>query len=337
MTEPGTRQRLAELDALRGIAAVIVMLFHFTSQAPNVLPQVEVVSHGLSWGFYGVQLFFAISGFVIFMTLERTKCTADFVVARFARLYPAYWAGIIVTTLSIHALGTASLEQPATVIATNLTMLQGFLFVPSVDGVYWSLAVELAFYACMWGLWRIRALRHIETILLGWLSLRLLWWLVPALPFRIAMILLVDHIAFFAIGIAAYRVREGARRWMDQMPVLILGLATTTLVDGSMTAVAYACTLIIFVALAEGKMDFLARQVLLWLGALSYSLYLVHQNIGYTLMATLEDHGVPAWLATVVTIGCVLALAQLIRELVEQPALKLIRSRWKTWRVAKPA
>lgn len=337
MTEPGSRQRLAELDALRGIAAVMVMLFHFTSRAPHVLPQVESVPYGLTWGFYGVQLFFAISGFVIFMTLERTRSSADFAVARIARLYPAYWAGIVVTTLTVHALGTLSLAQPASVVAINVTMLQGFLYVPAVDGVYWSLTVELAFYACMWALWRMRLLNRIEQILLVWLALRIAWWLVPALPSIVGKILLVEYIAFFAIGIAAYRVRQGERRWAEQVPVLLLGFATTALADGLATTLVYVATLAIFVALAAGRLAFLARPVLLWLGALSYSLYLIHQNIGYSLIAVLEGMGVVPWLATLAAIAAVLGLAQLIRDCVEQPALAAVRSRWKTWRVARPA
>ena len=237
MTQSGPPStRLAELDALRGIAALAVVLFHYTVKAPEILPRVVTVDYGFPIGNYGVQLFFAISGFVIFMTLERTKNTADFAFARFTRLFPAYWAAILVTTLAVHLLGASELAQPGEVIATNFTMLQGFIYVPAVDGVYWSLTVELAFYLCMWALWRARALDKIEPILCAWITLRFAWLMFPALPSLGSKLLLVDHIAFFAIGIAAYRVRMGARRWRDQLPVLLSGLIAVAMLDGDASA-----------------------------------------------------------------------------------------------------
>ena len=154
MGDPKTQDRLPELDALRGIAALIVVLFHYTWRAHNKLSDLQTIPYGLAWGHYGVELFFAISGFVIFMTLERTRQTADFIVSRFSRLFPAFWAGILVTTSAVTLLGAGSLAQPANVILANFTMLQGFLYLPSVDGVYCSLTVELGFYACMLALWR---------------------------------------------------------------------------------------------------------------------------------------------------------------------------------------
>lgn len=337
MTRPGTRQRLGEVDALRGIAAVLVVLFHYTVQAPRILDRIEAVPLNLSWGAYGVQMFFAISGFVIFMTLERTRSSADFAVARFARLYPAYWAGICLTTILVHALGVGSLGQSSSVIAINLTMLQGFLYVPAVDGAYWSLTVELAFYVCMWALWRARLLDRIETILTGWIALRLLWWAVPAMSSLLGNLLLVKYIAFFAIGIAAFRVWKGERTWRHQAAPLLAGLAVTAFVDGAAMATVYVATLGLFFALVSGWLAFLDRPFLLWLGALSYPLYLVHQNIGYGVISTSEAMGAPPWLATGMAIVIALGIAQIVRECVEQPALKTIRSLWKARREVQAA
>jgi peptidoglycan/LPS O-acetylase OafA/YrhL len=56
------------------------------------------------WGYLGVNLFFVISGFVIFMTLDRTLVPLDFVISRTSRLFPAYWAAIIITMVITHSL-----------------------------------------------------------------------------------------------------------------------------------------------------------------------------------------------------------------------------------------
>jgi peptidoglycan/LPS O-acetylase OafA/YrhL len=336
MAAPNEHGRLGELDALRGIAASIVLLFHFTWRSPAVLPAAHPIAYGLSWGHYGVQLFFAISGFVILMTLERTRRSADFVVSRFARLFPAYWTAVVFTSLSEVLLGYPELVQPFPVVAANLTMLQGFLYLPSVDGAYWSLTVELAFYFCMWALWRARLLGRIEVILLGWIALTLLWWLVPALPSRVGMVLAIGFIPFFAIGMAAYRVWIGARRWREQLPVLALGAAAVAITEDAVAALVYLAATAIFVALVAGRLRFLANPVLLWLGALSYPLYLVHQNFGYAVIATLERAGLPPWLALPCAIAATLIAAQLIRDLVEQPALRAIRGWWKRRSAVRP-
>ena len=89
--ETSTPSRMVELDALRGIAAVAVLGYHFTTRYQEQIGHVGGMPVDLLAGKYGVYLFFLISGFVIFMTLERTRTAADFVVSRFSRLFPAYW------------------------------------------------------------------------------------------------------------------------------------------------------------------------------------------------------------------------------------------------------
>ena len=79
--------RINELDALRGIAAFMVLLFHYTSRYGSLYSQEQLFS--VPWGQYGVQLFFITSGFVIYLTLEKTRKPMDFIVSRFSRLYPA--------------------------------------------------------------------------------------------------------------------------------------------------------------------------------------------------------------------------------------------------------
>jgi peptidoglycan/LPS O-acetylase OafA/YrhL len=328
-TASSSRPRLAELDALRGIAALGVMLFHYTVKAPEILPSVVTVGAKVPLGEYGVQLFFAISGFVIFMTLEHTRSTADFAFSRFTRLFPAYWAAIALTTAAMILLGAPSLLQSGSVIITNLTMLQDFVYVPSVDGVYWSLTVELAFYLCMWALWRIGALGRIEAILCAWIALRFVWLLFPDLPWLGTKLLLLQYIPFFAIGIAAYRVRMGVRKWRDQIPVLLTGAVAIAVIDGSEIVLVYGGTLAVFVALAANRLGFLNRPVLIWLGALSYPLYLVHQNIGYAFIAALENMGVSAWLAVIAAIALAVGLAQLVHDCIEKPSLRVLRALWK--------
>src|SRR3546814_16295808 len=87
-------------------------------------------------------------------------------------LYPTYWTAILLT-LGVEYFGNVqALEIPYAAIAMNFTMFQGFAFLPAVDGAYWTLTVELAFYMCMVGLWAVFGLRHIERLLFGWLAIK---------------------------------------------------------------------------------------------------------------------------------------------------------------------
>ncbi len=341
-TSQTARRRLPEVDALRGIAACSVMAFHYGVVYLRVFPEAQGVPAGaqavLSIGAYGVMLFFAISGFVITMTLERTAHAGDFAVRRFARLYPVYWAAILVTSGAVALSGEARLAVPPYAIAVNLTMVQGMAYVPSVDGVYWSLLHELCFYGCMLLLWRSGALRWPERVAIGWLAIKLACWLMPLMPWRLQMLLALDYIPFFLIGILVHRVWSGARRWRDQAPLLAACIATIALThaDGWAMAAAGLVSLLLLAAAVTGRARWLAKRPLLWLGAISYALYLTHQTIGYILLHAMEGAGAPLWLALPLTIAFALLLASALRRLIEVPAERTIKRRWQA-RATGPA
>jgi peptidoglycan/LPS O-acetylase OafA/YrhL len=78
-----------------------------------------------------------------------------------------------------------------------------------------------------------------------------------------------------------------------------------------------------------GKLAWLKTSVLLWLGAISYTLYLTHQTIGYALLEQLFKAGLKGWPALVITAAALLGLASILTYWVERPALKAIRAAWR--------
>ncbi|WP_313809597.1 acyltransferase [Sphingobium sp.] len=323
------RSRLTELDALRGIGALCVLVFHYSTRFHELFPQATHVPFSFLGGNYRVLLFFAISGFAIFFTLDRIATVADFAVNRFARLYPAYLTAMLLT-LSIEYLARASplLIGPGAILA-NVTMLQGFAFLPEVDGAYWTLTVEIAFYFCMVAIWKWVGLQRLEPVLLGWLALRWLFALWPGMPERIVMLAVLRYVPFFIIGMLSCRVWSGQRNWRQQLPYASLALLSIATIDGWDITLAGVILLALFGALIAGRLRFLCLPPLVWMGGISYSFYLIHQHVGFVVMLKMAQAGYSPWIGFAAAFLVALALGTLINRAVERPAAEAILNWWR--------
>ena len=132
--------RLLELDALRGLAAIMVVLFHLFLNSGYSF---------FNFGVTGVDLFFLISGFVIFLTLSKITNWQSFVISRFTRLYPTYWACVSITAILVFVTTNITLPNLAKQYLANMTMFQHYAKIPHLDFQYWTLTVEMQFYALM--------------------------------------------------------------------------------------------------------------------------------------------------------------------------------------------
>ena len=132
------KTRYLELDCLRGIASIAVVLFHFTFGYDNGLKSFNANHIYFTYGRMGVQLFFLISGFVILMTLDNSKNIKDFVISRFSRLYPSYWCSILFTVIFISLFGAPFQlgKYTSSQICINFSMIQFLFKVKDVDGAY---------------------------------------------------------------------------------------------------------------------------------------------------------------------------------------------------------
>src|SRR5688572_23269372 len=99
--------RIDLIDAFRGLAILLVIFFHYYYRfAPplhnvNLYPYEPVQFPLATYGFYGVQLFFIISGFVINQSLEKSSSWSVFLKHRFVRLFPAMLLCSTITFLFI--------------------------------------------------------------------------------------------------------------------------------------------------------------------------------------------------------------------------------------------
>lgn len=328
-------ERLRDLDILRGIAACCVLLFHFTYISdPHHLWPFQV-----RWGHYGVELFFVISGFVILMTLERSGSVKEFLISRVTRLYPVYWCAVLFTACVLAVLAPATV--PLVAVVGDLTMLQAFMRVASIDPSYWTLTAELIFYAAIvtWFRFRNSRVPEIEWYCIGWivvaaasrtvLSMRHL-----EMPGIYATPLLLYYGQFFIIGICLYRVY--CSDFSALTLVTLVAAALMSLFGGgpaserpgplSYFLVTCGVSLLVFLASRSG-LAFLRNSVLLFLGDISYPLYLIHQRVGEELTNAAYRHQCPPWLSIALVLAILIAIAWLIHQYVEVPARTVLRAR----------
>lgn len=146
-------KRLAFIDTLRGIAVLSVLVQHvfevIVEKHPTgayYWPIHDLFGYYMNFGRFGVVLFFFVSGFVIpFSFPDSATPVRDFAISRFFRLYPAYWTSLLVGLVTMQVL--QSQTYPLGQVAANVTMLQTFVNVPNLWVFYWTLAIELLFYA----------------------------------------------------------------------------------------------------------------------------------------------------------------------------------------------
>jgi peptidoglycan/LPS O-acetylase OafA/YrhL len=328
--------RIRELDSLRGLAAIAVVLFHLTYWYDLN----RVAPFSVPFGHFGVELFFVISGFVIFMTLDRCRSTGEFAVSRFARLFPAYWCAVLLTSVVAWLAAPQwdpGLPSPAT-LAVNFTMLQRFFMVPEVDNSYWTLAIELSFYVAMALLFLFGRLRQVEKFCLAWIGAAALARLVLEIVGErrnlgpISSITGVFYGQFFILGMMIYRHSRGEATRLT-WAVTAAACALSLFGGGPYSlhtpgADYFLATLIVgglvFLAVS-GRVSVLRWAPLVMLGEISYPLYLVHQRIGVVVLRAAPDLGVPSHWQTALALLITVGLAVLIHRLIEVPGRRLIR------------
>ena len=328
--------RLSQVDALRGLAAMAVVLFHFTTRFVDLYRPGTSVPLAAPYGHFGVNLFFIISGFVIFMTLQRTVQPMDFVVSRFSRLFPSFWVAIILTFAVTHWLGLPGKSVSAGSALANFFMVHGIFGVPHVDGVYWTLEVEMLFYLGMFVLFQLRWLGHIHRVLLAFLALRLLYVLMARgfgidLPWIAYRLLILQYIPWFALGICIYQLTAQQADAPRQQPLLTALAAILTLAIAEsllVGALALVFALLVYGA-ARGHLRLLDTRLFVWLGAISYPLYLLHENIGWSIQLQVLARGLPFWVSALAALVVALAAATAMTRWVEQPAMRWIRARYR--------
>jgi len=329
-------ERIAGLDVLRGFAAAAVMLHHHGQYYDELYPGRIPLSFDLGPGHFGVELFFIISGFVILMTIERKKTLREFAISRTARLMPAFLAALVIAT-TIRILSPVPVLDTPTVLqfVANLTMAPSLFGQTPMDMPYWTLTYELVFYVGMGLILALGMLRWTEWF--GLLAVAVGCLFIATMDVRLhnrtSIVLLVYYSNFFLIGICLYRIHSHMARPVT-WAALVVAIAVTALSGGEKSfdtpgriylPLTIAFTALVWFAISRhGK--WLALRPLVFLGVISYPLYLVHVVLGFAVIRW----GVALGWSTiegVVAAGVVsIVIAALLHYFVEVPGARWIRT-----------
>jgi peptidoglycan/LPS O-acetylase OafA/YrhL len=308
-------KRLEFLDALRFVAVMMVVVFHYTFNGIvngkiDSIQQVGWLVDFTKYGYLGVELFFMISGYVIFFS-SQIGSASRFIVGRVVRLYPAYWVAVLFTSCFAFFWGGEMMSITLKMVVANLTMLQSFMNIGDVDGVYWTLLYELKFYAAVFFFLIIGYQRHLRSIFVYW----------PVI-FCAALLLDQQHRTFaggyyyyFCAG-ALFGVLKNGLDWRVVLSLVVTFLLCIayssgkaqelTLVKSSQysEAVIGAIIFSFFLIFSLQNIDFVQSLKIPFsrlLGSMTYQIYLIHAHFGYMLISQIatEENKFLAYLAVV--------------------------------------
>lgn len=328
--DPATAPRLRGLDGLRFFAAFAVLLYHFAafdSYSAEIWgePVGDVIGPVGVWFGYGSlapYLFFTVSGFVILMSAQG-RDLRRFVASRIGRLYPAYWVAVLATAALLLLVWNPGRSITWDQVLVNLTMFQPAFDYGHVDGVYWTLWVEMKFYILML-VFILVGITARRVMLVAALWPVLAWALVLAQVPQADQWLIYRQAPFFAGGMVLYLIhRDGhsVLRWLVLGANMVLAVVHTAprlfdQVDERTPyelepAVIGAGVLVCFVLVAV--LSLTRWQHLQWrwltaLGSLTYPLYLLHQYWGWWVISMVSDYA-PAALSVAAGAAVSLLLA----------------------------
>ncbi|HEX4878540.1 MAG TPA: acyltransferase [Limnobacter sp.] len=293
-------QRIAQLDGLRGLAILLVLLFHTYSRWPDHLPWVTVHRdfHLFKYGFLGVELFFLISGYVIYMTLEKCSSMREFMLRRWLRLFPA----MLIASIAIYATSFYLTERPKGPVQLA-DLLPGLLFVEerwlnkmhnfsdldAIEGAFWSLFVEVKFYLVFGAFYffdKRTALRNLIALFLLAFVYETMRKLTPAYTADVVTdvlfgLLSLKYFGWFCVGALMFKARQSGNTKLLCLSLFMM-VPTILIMYGRDPTIVTACMLVyavFYLALNNIPIGRLfTSRIFVFLGFVSYPLYLIHEN-----------------------------------------------------------
>lgn len=300
--------RINSLDYLRGIMALSIMLYHYSSWSFHTYHSGSILG---KLGIYGVSFFYILSGLTLYIVYNETMATShqitQFFIKRLFRIYPLLWLTTLLYVI------VPSVKADAYTIFLNLSGLFGFIKPTAAIGVgVWSIGNELVFYAFF-----------PLIILYEKKDSKLLFYIIIFLSFLVALVFAFivlrndvnlefqwayyvnpfNQLFLFTGGILIGHLSKELKPSVSKRilaPIIIVLAILFTLVpaEGDLIHIVVAWNRIIFalicLLLCAGvfwlRLSYYTwlHQVLSFLGEASYSIYLLHPIV-YSFLKTLNN------------------------------------------------
>lgn len=281
-------QRLDYLDNIRGVAILFVLIYHFFYIYPmqsGVIHFHELykINELLNFGAIGVSLFFILSGFLMASAMDKNISPYKFLIKRFNRIFPAYWIVIILTTLIYNYIGYKDISL--TQFVMNFFMIQDVFYGSKhIDGVFWSILIEIKFYILCFFIIVFNQYKNIKYIFLIMFVFSILAvlsriYLNKDIGFGIFL-----YFSIMLNGMLFYKfINNNEKTFLYVQPIYILYLFIVSNYVYGKSSYSYAWVIAIILFLLFYKFKFKSK-ILSFFAIISYSLYLVHQNLSYLIM-----------------------------------------------------
>ena len=371
--------RIAAIDGLRGIAILLVVGFHYFSghvlsfepaEQAHAIAAVRGVYGGFPlfrYGYLGVMLFFAISGFVISQSLHGSNGPWSFAARRFARLWPTML--LCCTATFLFSLVLPGVPRHPSDFLPSLTFIDPKIFNAVLctnrfhwmDGVYWSLFTEVRFYAITAILYFASPRHFFRSMLAFSCCVGVAFAVAIAcdatrLRSLLNLLCIATHLPWFTLGIGVFFAHAGqVRQAVVMCATSLMVLVVTSLAylwhpvlpgydaRACMADIAagFAVLALMSVATRPGVVGRLfSSRLISSIGIASYSLYLLHGRIGNGLLVWIGNpFGLSAagcsLYPVIVAIAFILC-SQIIYRVWETPMNRLIVSRLLGPRVRTP-
>lgn len=352
-----SEKRITTLDGVRGVAIILVVLFHTFARHPESIPWATEFGKFpiFKLGFLGVQLFFLISGFVIYMSLDNSQSFGQFLLKRWLRLFPAMLIGTILLygyfTIQSHIANNGEIPK-------TINLLPGLLFIePSwvsmllnekvgpLELSFWSLFIEVKFYVFFGLAYFYFKKQAIYLLTLSFLFSCLISTLVYCHMGQHIPWLILDstntlkHFGWFASGAWFYLYFQSQHNKYLIASALIaaassvyMGFESYYLGYGKGIGVSVGAFIISLIFINSFKSQVLksifSSKLFIFFGFISYPLYLIHESILVSLTIALHTvfPSMPGLLTPIIPVLILIFFTFLIAKYAEPMFRRFLRS-----------
>lgn len=332
------------LDVVRGLSALLIVLYHYTTQYEKSIGHLDDYKLSFPWGCYAVYTFFMLSVFLIIYTYKDEFNIVSFLKKRFLRLYPIFWVCMSVTTIYMVLIfpeRTPTVKQ----FLYNLTMFPTLFNSTAIDGVYWTMPKENFFLyhfcnCCISFFWGEQGKKETKWLWIC-LGIELICIAYCFGPFDfpaqwgIIFLMIPDYLYVFLAGCAVYYLNYSEN--MQQKKNMIIYMIVCTVMCKCLcsngTFLFFILSLVLLIICSREQINcktenkkWLLRPFI-FLSEISYVLYLTHQYIGLGIIRKMELCGMTTECWILLPIAHAIILATILHYGIEVKINQMFKKR----------